>query len=146
MKHRIISLITIVLAAGCVFSSCKKDTDATPVVRFVRPVDPAQGDKLLTSVSMGGNVAIIGEGLGNVVKIAFNDQYCKLNPTLITPTSIICQVPSAMPTEVTNKMYLTTASGKTASYDIAVIIPSPSVESIDCLYAPEGSNTFIRGK
>lgn len=147
MKHKFISVISILLAAGAFFSSCNnKASDATPVVRFVRPVDVKQSDKLLTSVSMGSTVAVIGENLGEVVKIAFNDQASKLNPTLITPTSIICQVPSTMPSEVTNKMYLETRGGAKAEFDIAVIIPSPSVESMDCLYAPVGSQTVIHGK
>ncbi len=147
MKTRIFILIGVFIAACGLFWSCNKSTsDATPVVRFVRPIDAKQSDKLLTSVSMGGNVAIIGEGLADVVKIAFNDQYCKLNPTMITATSIICQVPSTMPQEITNKMYLTTRSGKTAEFEISVIIPSPFLDTMDCLYAPEGSQTTINGK
>ena len=43
--------------------ACQKsaDTGAVPVVRLVKPCDPQKGDMLLTEVSMGSTVAIIGE-------------------------------------------------------------------------------------
>ena len=128
--------------------SCEQrlDADADPVVRFIKPCDPAIGDRLLTEVAMGGTVAIIGEGLGDVCRIAFNDQVCKLNPAFVTSTSIIVNVPSTMPKEVTNKMYLETKSGKKAEFDIAVLIPAPVIESVSCLWAPAGSDIVLTGK
>jgi len=147
---KIINIMTIVLAACAAFVSvsCDKNTDtnADPVVRFVKPCDPAIGDRLLTEVAMGGTVAVIGEGLGDVCKIAFNDQVCKLNPAFVTPTSIIVTVPSAMPQVITNKMYLETMGGKKAEFDIAVLIPAPVIESLSCLYAPAGAEMVLKGK
>ena len=134
--NRIYNAAAVIAAmlAGFLTVSCDKASspDADPQVFFVRPVDSAQGDKLLTEVSMGSTIAVIGEGLAGVNRIAFNDQVSKLNPTLVTPTSIIVTVPSTMPDEVTNKMYLSTSAGKSTEYDLAVIIPSPSIQSIEC--------------
>lgn len=145
-------IINTILAAGLMLAgllpvACNKadSPDADPVVRYIRPVDPAMGDKLLTEVSMGSTIAVIGEGLAGVNYIAFNDQVSKLNPTLVTPTSIIVTVPSTMPEEITNKMYVRTSAGKSTEHDLAVIIPSPSVESISCEYAPAGSEVTIYG-
>lgn len=137
------TVLGVMAAASC---DTLSSSNADPVVRFVRPVDPVMGDKLLTEVSMGATIAVIGEGLGDVCKIAFNDQYAKLNPTLVTPTSIIVTVPSTMPETVTDKIYLETSSGKHAEYDLSVIIPSPSITSIACEYAPAGSEVSIYGK
>lgn len=144
---KINTILLISTLAGMLAVSCDKTSGpgADPVVRFVRPVDPDMGDMLLTEVSMGSTVAIIGEGLAGVNRIAFNDQVAKLNPTLVTPTSIIVTVPSTMPEDITDKMYLGTSAGKTAEYDLAVIIPSPSVQSIECEYAPAGSEVSIYG-
>lgn len=148
--RKIINIITIALLAvsGFVSVSCEqmKGSSAEPVVRFVRPVDAAMKDKLLTEVSMGSMVAVIGEGLGDVCRIDFNDQTAKLNPAYVTPTSIIVTVPSSMPSEITNRMYLETKSGKKAEFGIAVMIPAPSVKSISCAYAPVGSEVKIGGQ
>ena len=137
----------IILAVAAIpMVSCDDSSDASPVVRFVRPVDPVMGDKLLDEVSMGSTIAVIGNNLGDVCKIYFNDRPALLNPTLVTPCSIIVTVPSTMPDTVTNKMYLETKSGKKGEFDIAVIIPSPSIDAIDCQYAPTGSELVITGK
>ncbi len=145
---RIFNIISIlaVLISGVVFTSCDdNDGGATPVVRFVRSCDPNYAEKLLTEVSMGSTIAIIGYNLEDVCAIEFNDQSAKLNPTLITGTSIIVDVPGTMPSVVTNKMYLTTKGGKTAEYDFSVIIPSPTVSSISCEWAPAGDEVTISG-
>lgn len=147
---KFINIIAMALVACSAFFavSCEQrlDADADPVVRFIKPCDPAIGDRLLTEVAMGGTVAIIGEGLGDVCRIAFNDQVCKLNPAFVTSTSIIVNVPSTMPQEVTNKMYLETKSGKKAEFDVAVLIPAPVIESVSCLWAPAGSDIVLTGK
>ncbi len=136
----------MVLVSATALTSCEKSSSkGTPVVRYVRSCDPLYADKLLTEVSMGSTVAIIGENLGNVIQILFNDRAAKLNPTLITPTSIIVTVPSTMPDEVTGKIYLTTKGGKTVDYDFNVIIPSPSLASISCEWALPGDEVSIYG-
>ena len=139
----ILSFPLLFILASCVKT---RNEDAEPVVRFVRYCDPAMADKLLTEVSMGSTVAIIGEGLGGVCRILFNDRPAQLNPAMVTPTSIIVTVPGAMPEVFTNTITLETKAGKKTEYPLAVIIPSPSVDRIACLYAPEGSELKIYGK
>ncbi len=143
----IISIIAVVAscfaASSCTESSSSKN--ATPVVRYIRSCNPTLAQKLLTEVSMGSTVAIIGENLADVNEVLFNDQACKLNPTLITNTSIICTVPSTMPSEVTGKVYLNTSTGKTCEYDFGVIIPSPSITSISCEWGVPGTEVSIFG-
>lgn len=143
---KIFTIMAAALIGMASLTSCQEDlTKADPVVRYIRPCDPAMGDMLLMEVSMGSTVAIVGEGLGDVCKIWFNDCEAQLNPTLITPTSIIVTVPSNMPTEFTNVMTLETSTGKRTEYPVSVIMPSPSIEWIECLYATEGSELKIHG-
>ncbi|MCD8312729.1 MAG: glycan-binding surface protein [Bacteroidales bacterium] len=145
---RIFSIFSIltVLGGAFAFTSCDQNgKNATPEVRFVRSCDPVYAEKLLTEVSMGSTIAIIGNNLGDVVRIDFNDQTAKLNPTLVTNTSIVVTVPSTMPTDITNKIYLTTSTGKGCEYDFGVIIPSPSATSISCEWAPAGDDVTIYG-
>lgn len=141
-------IISLCFAFLLSFASCVKteDPDAEPVVRFVRSCDPLAADRLLTEVSMGSTIAIIGEGLGGVCKIWFNDRPAQLNPAMITSTSIIVTVPGAMPQVFTNTIILETKAGKKTEYPLAVIIPSPSVDRLDCLYAPAGAELKIYGK
>ena len=94
---KIFTILAACLAVTSSLVSCQEDlSKADPHVRYIRPCDPERGDQMLVEVSMGSTVAIIGEGLGDVCRIWFNDRQAQLNPTLITPTSIIVTVPSTM--------------------------------------------------
>lgn len=143
---KIFTILAACLAVTSSLVSCQEDlSKADPHVRYIRPCDPERGDQMLVEVSMGSTVAIIGEGLGDVCRIWFNDRQAQLNPTLITPTSIIVTVPSTMPEEFTNVMTLETSSGKRTTYPVTVVIPAPSISWIECLYAAEGSELKIHG-
>lgn len=148
MKKILTSLLLLCMTfAG--FISCEDDDDgssAQPVIKYIRPTEAAKSDSLLVRASMGETIAIIGEGLAGVVSAEFNDQKAKLNPVYITNTSIIVTIPGTMPGEVTNKLVLTTSSGKSVTHDFAVVIPSPKISSILCEWATEGSETTIYGE
>ncbi len=140
-------MLAALLLAASASVSCEemKSDNETPVVRYVRPVDPEIGDQMLTEVSMGATVAVIGEGFSGVSEIYFNDIRVRLNPAYVTPTSIILTVPSEKPEEITDMMYLKTSKGKEASFGIKVRIPSPHIESMECQYAPAGQELSIYG-
>ncbi|MEN6618832.1 MAG: glycan-binding surface protein [Rikenellaceae bacterium] len=141
--------ILLALASTLLFVSCEKEegleSEATPVVKYIRPTNAATSDSLLVSASMGSTIAIIGEGFAGVCEMWFNDQKARLNPTYITDNAIIVTVPGSMPGEITNTIKLITKKGKEATYDFAVIIPSPRVNSIDCEWAKDGSDVTILG-
>jgi len=142
--------ILLVVASALLFlTSCQKEegieSDATPVVKYVRPTLAAAADSLVVSASMGSTIAIIGEGFSGVNEIWFNDQKAKLNPCYITDNSIVVTVPGSMPGEVTNIMTLKTKKGKECEYTFAVVIPSPVVSSISCEWATDGSTVTIYG-
>lgn len=147
--------INSILAAVCVLvatfvTSCnttdaEKDEGKTPYIEYVRVCEPTQSDSLLVAAPMGQKIALIGNNLGDVDQIWFNDQKALLNPTLITSNAIIVEIPNVIPTDVNNKMTLITSKGITYAYDFSVIVPNPVIKSISCEYAKAGDKLTIYG-
>lgn len=138
------------LAMPAVLTSCdqtdaERDKDSTPVVEYVRVTNPAAADSLLVEATMGSQIVIMGHDLGDVQEIWFNDVKGKLNPTLITSFSIIVDVPSVIPTEVTNEMKLITSTGRQCVYPFGVRVPDPLIREISCEYAKPGDEIEITG-
>lgn len=144
MKH-IVKTAIFLFIAFLVLPSCDESQGGEPVIKYIRPTDVDASDSLLVAASMGQTIAIIGENLQDVVSIHFNDQAAKLNPVYITSTSIIVNVPGSIPSEVTNTMTLITSTGYTVVYDFRVVITPPSLESISCEWAGEGSEAILYG-
>jgi hypothetical protein len=146
MKN-IIKILSLLFVAALSFTACNKDDDesATPSIKYVRPTDAAAADSLLVAASMGQTIAIIGENMQDVNAVYFNDQKAKLNPVYVTSTSIIVTIPGTIPEEVSNTMTLGTSGGANVVYDFAVLITTPSVESISCEWALDGSEAIIYG-
>lgn len=138
------------LAMPAVLTSCdqtdaERDKDSTPVVEYVRVTNPAVADSLLVEATMGSQIVIMGHDLGDVQEIWFNDVKGKLNPTLITSFSIIVDVPSVIPTKVTNEMKLITSTGRQCVYPFGVRVPDPLISEISCEYAKPGDEIEIKG-
>ncbi len=129
--------------------ACEKDEgtsgNGTPAVFYIRSTDPAKSDSLLVGSFMGSLIAIVGENLGNTRELWFNDQKATLNPTYITNTSIIVNVPSTVPTEVTDKMRFVFADGSELLYDFSVNVPAPQLDRIKCEYVPDGGIVELTG-
>jgi hypothetical protein len=130
--------------------SCDKDDDSNvssgaPVVHYIRSTDPAKSDSLIVGSFMGSLIAIVGDNLGGTRELWFNDQQAALNPTYITNTSILVNVPSTVPTEVTNKMRFVFADGSEMLYDFSVNVPAPQLDAIKCEYVPDGGTVVING-
>lgn len=151
MKKSIYSLMwafaamLLPLFAACDQTDAERDRDATPSVEFVRVTNPDASDSLLTSAPMGQQIVIMGKNLGDVQKVFFNDVEALLNPTLITSYSIILDVPSVIPTDVTNTMTLITSKGTRAVHDFRVVVPAPSISAISCEYAKPGDVITLTG-
>lgn len=130
-------------------SGCSKDDDkpnnGTPAVHYIRSTDPALSDSLLVGSFMGSLIAIVGENLGNTKQLWFNDQQATLNPTYITDKTILVNVPSTVPTEVTDKMRFVFGDGSEMLYDFKVNVPAPVVGSIKCEYVPDGETAVLYG-
>ena len=131
--------------ASCDDSDAARDEGKTPRVDFVRVCNPAAADSLITSAPMGQQIVLMGENLGDVREIYFNDVKGLLNPTLITSFSIIVDVPDQIPETVNNLITLVTSKGNRATYDFAVTVPAPAISEISCEYARPGETITLTG-
>lgn len=153
MKTNIKSLILSALClSGLAFASCsetdaEQDAGKTPVIEYVRVCEPTQSDSLLVAANMGDRIAFIGHNLGDVQQVWFNDQKAKLNPSYVTSTSIIVDVPNVLsdPENVTNTVRFITSSGIETVYDFRVIVPNPSILKLSCEYGNPGDVITITG-
>ncbi|AEE53383.1 glycan-binding surface protein [Haliscomenobacter hydrossis] len=132
-----------------IFSCKKDDNDAastgTPVVKYIRITDPRAGDSLVVGAFMGGLIAIVGENLQNTRELWFNDQKANLSPTYITNKTILVNVPSTVPSIVTNKMRFVFADGSELLHDFSVNVPAPTLTGIKCEYVPAGGIVELVG-
>ena len=138
----------IVLAVS-IFSCKKEDNDevstGTPAVKYVRITDPKAADSLVIGAFMGSLVAIVGENLQNTRELWFNDQKANLSPTYITNKTILVNVPSTVPSKVTDKMRFVFKDGSELLYDFKVNVPAPLLSSIKCEYVPDGGVVELEG-
>ncbi len=140
------------LMMGVILSSCEKDgdTDANadignPKVHYVRTTNPESADSLLVGAFMGNLIAIVGEDLGHTVELWFNDQRAQLNPTYVTDKTIIVNVPSSVPTQITDKIRFVFSNGEEMLYDFKVNVPAPEIASIKCEHVPDGGTVVLNG-
>ncbi|MDO4320271.1 MAG: glycan-binding surface protein [Bacteroidales bacterium] len=139
------SLVSTALLSSCDQTDAERDRDATPKVEYVRVTNPNAADSLVVEATMGAQIVLMGSNLGDVQEIWFNDVKGLLNPTLITSYSIIVEVPSVIPTEVTNEIRLVTSTGRTATFPFGVRVPNPLIREISCEYAKAGDEIEITG-
>lgn len=146
MKYLSLLLIASIIVG---VMSCEKDdtvgSGGVPAVSYIRSTDPGKSDSLIVGSFMGSLIAIVGENLGGTRELWFNDQPATLNPTYITDKSIIVNVPSTVPTEVTNKMRFVFADGTELLHDFSVNVPAPVLNTIQCEYVPDGGTVVIEG-
>jgi hypothetical protein len=139
------ALLTVGAMTSCDETDAESDRGETPVVEYVRVCNPESADSLVVESAMGSRIAFIGRDLGDVQQIYFNDQKAKLNPTLITSYSIIVDVPSTLPQEVTNTVTLITSTGIKTEYPFKVVVPSPVITSMSCQYGRPGDKITFAG-
>lgn len=139
------------VAAGAGFTSCEDEPDkyevtgGTPTIDYVRPVDAASKDSLLTAASLNNTICIVGRNLRSVTKINFNDQSAVLNTSYMTDNTIIVTVPKAIPNEVSDKIYFITNKQDTVAYDFKTIVPAPTINSMSNEWAAPGEEVTIKG-
>lgn len=116
-----------------------------PTVDYVRLTDPASGDSLLVSASLGTGIAIVGKNLGGTREVWFNDKKAVINPTWVTNKSVLVSVPSFAPSKITNILYLINAEKDTLKHPFEVAIPAPIVVSARNEWPQAGENVLIAG-
>lgn len=141
-------LLIMALAVISTYTSCKKDdapNGGEPRITYVRVTAPNSSDSLLVGAAQGKLIAIMGENLGGAVEIWFNDQQANLNPTYITNTSILVNVPSQIPLSINNKLKINFKDGKTLLHAFVVQISKPTVSSMVSEHVNTGEVATIRG-
>ena len=139
------------VAAGAGFTSCEDEPDkyevagGTPTIDYVRPVDVASKDSLLTAASLNNTICIVGRNLRSVTEINFNDQKAVLNTSYMTDNTIIVTVPKAIPNKVSDKIYFITSKQDTVAYDFKTIVPAPVINSMSNEWAAAGEEVTIKG-
>jgi hypothetical protein len=151
-KSTIKTVISLVILATLIaLPACNDNPDAyvvasgKPAVSYVRLPDALRSDSLVTHAFMGTTIALVGENLRSIKQVWFNDQKAVLNTSLITPSALIVVVPNTIPSNVTSKIYMITASNDTVKYDFGVDVPSPLLNTMDCEYVADGGTAVING-
>ena len=146
------ALFAVALAAvSAGFTSCEDEPDkyevagGTPTIDYVRPVDAASKDSLLTGASLNNTICIVGRNLRSVTKINFNDQAAVLNTSYMTDNTIIVTVPKNIPGKVTDKIYFITNNKDTLDYDFKTVVPAPTINGMSNEWAAPGEEVTIKG-
>ncbi len=146
-----ILILFAALIATIGYSSCADEphkyevADGTPTIRYIRPVDVASADSLLTGAYMDNEICIVGENLRSIVEMYFNDRKAQLIPSLITDNTMIVTVPGTIPGEVFNKIFMHNNKGVVTEYDFKVLVPGPKILSMDNEWAKCGDVQCIYG-
>lgn len=139
------------LIATVGFTACADEpdkyevTDGTPTIRYIRPVDVASADSLLTGAYMDNEICIVGENLRSIVEMKFNDRKAQLIPSLITDNTLIVTVPGQIPGEVFDKIFMTNNKGEVTEFPFKVLVPGPKVLTMDNEWAKAGDSQTIYG-
>ncbi|MEH0153394.1 glycan-binding surface protein [Limibacter armeniacum] len=146
LKYIVTLFIPIIL--GISLTSCQEDdlvNNGKPVIYYIRVTDPAEADVALDSAYMGNLIAIVGDNLGDVREIWFNDQSAILNPAFISDQSILVTTPNTPPAEVTDELTLKFGNGGELTHSFSISISAPRVDVLKNEYAPVGTPLTIKG-
>lgn len=130
---------------GCKESDAEKDEGKTPSISYAQSLDPEALGQQISSAYMGEKVAFIGNDMGDVNQVWFNDQKALLNPVYVTSTSIIVDIPNVISSNVTDKVRFVTSKGNETEFDFKVLVPAPRVESFSNEWASPGDEITLKG-
>ncbi|WP_207423580.1 glycan-binding surface protein [Desertivirga brevis] len=133
--------------AGIFFSGCDKDAgnvgcSGAPTITKV--VKPTSRTTTLDSAAFREFVTIEGQNLCSVEEIRFNDIKVSSEDYFATPTEITVRVPSDVPQEIMDKVFVATKGGE-ATASFVVKIPPLTIASVDNEYAPAGTTMTLVG-
>jgi hypothetical protein len=141
--NTILIFALLTMSFGCE-SDDEQNSGGKPEVQYVRALSAELPDNLITGEFLGARLAIIGNGLGGVNKIFFNDVPAILNPALVTNSSIIVNIPTTIPGIKENLVKLYT-SNDSCYFEFEVKVPAPTVNSMSFEWTAIGDVTDING-
>ena len=153
-NHKLSSLILTIIAVASSFSlqSCKdqpdefKLSDGTPTIYYIRPASYSASDSLLVEAAPQTSICLVGSNLKSIQQMFFNDKKAVLNTSYITDNTLFVQIPSDIPDEVSDKIYMITQAHDTLTYDFHVVIPAPVVTAMKNEWVKVGEDAVITGQ
>lgn len=153
-RQNIIKSLAGIFALGMAtaFVSCNDQPDkfemtaGSPTIKYIRLTDPEKADSLLDQAYMETTICLVGDNLTSIHKLWFNDQPAILNTSLITDHTLIVDIPSKIPDEITNKIYMETRDGESCEYDFTVLVPDPVITSLKNEWVPAGGEAVLYGR
>ncbi|HJT72801.1 MAG TPA: glycan-binding surface protein [Chitinophaga sp.] len=149
-RHRGLLFLVLATAFAWMQSACKKDvTEGAPVITSVRNYAAAPADTLVTDITTGQWVVLIGHNLKNAVQISFNGIPATINSVMFSDTSATVLVPAVIPfpsvsAEDLNTIRYVTPQG-TTTFTFDIVAPPPTITSISNENANEGDSVYIYG-
>lgn len=144
-KLNMFILFLLVVLAGGTFIGCTDDDSGTPSISYIRVTNPDASDSLLVAAGQGQMIAIMGQNLGSVREIWFNDQMATLQPNLITNSTIITRIPTQIPGTVSDELRMIFQDGYMLIHDFTTDINKPSLVRMKSEYADPGTEGVIYG-
>ena len=143
--------IVMAVIGGMTVTSCEDEpdkyeiADGLPSIRYVRMTSPEVSDSLITGAYLSNTVCLVGDNLRSIYELYFNDQKAILNTSVMTDNTVIVDIPSTIPTVVSNKIYMVTQGRDTVTYDFNVLVSAPEITSMSNEYALPGTEVSIGG-
>ncbi len=148
LTYGFVVLSGLLLAGGMVSqgeTDADKDKGATPVIKYARAFDAQTKSSPIVSAPLGSRLEFVGDNLGDVQQIWFNDQKAELKHSTIKSHSIIVDIPDSTPGEMTNIVRFITSKGTMVDYPFKVSVPAPRVDAMTCRYADARLVVIISG-
>ena len=126
MKYSIIASCWLALGL-LTFSSCNDEPDkyestsGNPEVKFIRL--PESADSIITESFTQRTICLVGNNLKSIRRMFFNDKEAVLNTSFITNNTLLVDVPSEIPSAVTDKISMINEAGDPTTYDFNVSVP-----------------------
>lgn len=105
---------------------------------------PVKFDSTTSLGKPGTLYAIIGQNLGTVSAVYFNDVNAYFNPGLVTDNSILISIPLTTPFTGSNKLRVVTTGG-TAEFTFGIQQPAPIITRVDQAAGNAGDVITITG-
>ena len=161
MKALLIAAVTL---TGFSLTSCEDEPDkyeiasGNPTVYYIRCLSSEVVDKsavneqvmthgqLVEEAGPQSTLCLVGENLRSITEMFFNDQKAVLNNSYITDNTLLVTVPKNVPKAVTDKIYMINSKNDTTTFNFHVVIPGPTLFSMDFEYAKPGSEVTLSGR
>ena len=144
LKKILTVLLGLCCFGGMLFSCTDNDNDPAPKIKCIIQADRTKQDSLLMGANSGDLIIIVGENLGRVDQIFFDNTPAIINLVYVTDNNIIVRVPEL--TGSTSKIVLVTKKGQQVVGDFAINIPAPRIDMFLCEFVPQGEILKIKGK